>query len=295
MTSQKPKTPIHDFHMYLVSDATGTTLQGLARAALSQFEGIDPVERFWPMIRSEMQLDRAIADIKKKPGPVLFTFVDKKLRRKLQSVCAELDVPCMPVLDPILRTMSSYLGLPSQGVPGLQHSLDEAYFKRIDAVDFALSYDDGQTLEGLEEADVILIGVSRTSKTPTCIFLARRGIKAANIPLVPSVPFPEDVAEFQKPLFIGLTESPKRLENLRRSRLHADDDHKHYDENDYLDLEHIEEEIRKARRLFSKYKWPVIDVTRKSVEETTAEIYSLLQRHKGRLKKQNNKEEPPTS
>ncbi len=286
MSVEKTKQPIHDFNMYLVSDATGTTLQGLARAALAQFEGINPSERFWPMIRSEAQLDRAIADIQKTPGPVLFTFVDKKLRRKLQAACAELDVPCMPVLDPILRSMSSYLGLPSQGVPGLQHALDDAYFKRIDAVDFALAFDDGRHIEGLDDADVILVGVSRTSKTPTCIFLARRGIKAANIPLVPSVPFPEQVAELKKPLFIGLTESPKRLENLRRSRLHADDDNKHYDENDYLDLERIEEEIRKARRLFSKYKWPVIDVTRKSVEETTAEIYALLQRHKGRMKKQ---------
>ena len=286
MASEETKEPIHDFNMYLVSDATGTTLQGLARAALSQFEGIHPTERFWPMIRSELQLDRAINDIRKKPGPVLFTFVDKKLRRKLQSACAELDVPCMPVLDPILRTMSSYLGLPSQGVPGLQHALDDAYFKRIDAVDFALSYDDGRTLDGLEDADVILVGVSRTSKTPTCVFLARRGIKAANIPLVPSVPFPEEeVAALQKPLVIGLTESPKRLENLRRSRLHADDDHKHYDGNDYLDLERIEEEVRASRRLFSKHQWPVIDVTRKSVEETTAEIYALLQRHKGRLRK----------
>ncbi len=283
---QNSKTPIYDFHLYLVSDATGTTLQGLSRAALSQFEGIEPTERFWPMIRSEMQLDRAISDIQKNPGPVLFTFVDKKLRRKLQAACAELDVPCMPVLDPILRTMSSYLGLQSKGVPGLQHSLDEAYFDRIDAVDFALSYDDGRNLEGLEEADVILVGVSRTSKTPTCIFLARRGIRAANIPLVPNVPFPDRISEFKKPLFIGLTESPKRLENLRRSRLQAEDDHKHYTENEYLDLEAIEEEIRKARRLFTKNKWPVIDVTRKSVEETTAEIYALLQRHKGRLKKE---------
>ena len=279
------KTPIYDFHLYLVSDATGTTLQGLARAALSQFDSINPVERFWPMIRSEMQLDRAITDIKKHPGPVLFTFVDKTLRRKLQAACAELDVPCMPVLDPILRTMSSYLGLQSKGVPGLQHSLDEAYFDRIDAVDFALSYDDGRNLDGLEEADVILVGVSRTSKTPTCIFLARRGIRAANIPLVPNVPFPEKITEFKKPLIIGLTESPKRLENLRRSRLQAGEDYKHYDHNDYLDLEHIEEEIRKARRLFTKNKWPVIDVTRKSVEETTAEIYALLQRHKGKLRK----------
>lgn len=292
MTMRQGKEPIREFRMYLVSDATGTTLQGLARAALSQFEGINPVERFWPMIRSEMQLDRAIADIEKSPGPVLFTFVDKKLRRKLQSACAALEVPCMPVLDPILRTMSSYLGLPSQGVPGLQHSLDEEYFKRIDAVDFALTYDDGQMIEGLEDADVILVGVSRTSKTPTCIFLARRGIKAANIPLVPNVSFPEEkIVQMDKPLVIGLTESPKRLENLRRSRLQADGDHKHYEANEYLDLEKIEDEIRHARRLFSKYKWPVIDVTRKSVEETTAEIYALFQRHKGKMKKKAAKEQ----
>ena len=286
MCAEKTKQPIHEFNLYLVSDATGTTLQGLARAALAQFEGVDPSERFWPMIRSDVQLDRAIADITKNPGPVLFTFVDKALRRKLQAACAALDVPCMPVLDPILRSMSSYLGLAPKGVPGLQHALDDAYFKRIDAVDFALAYDDGRNLDGLEDADVVLVGVSRTSKTPTCVFLARRGIKAANIPLVPSVPFPEHVAEFKKPLFIGLTESPKRLENLRRSRLQADDSNHHYDDNDYLDLEHIEDEIRKARRMFSKYKWPVIDVTRKSVEETTAEIYALLQRHKGRAKKE---------
>ena len=277
--------------MYLVSDATGTTLQGLARAALAQFEGVDPRERFWPIIRSEIQLDRAIADIKIKPGPVLFTFVDKKLRRKLQAVCAELDVPCMPVLDPILRSMSSYLGVAPQGVPGLQHALDDAYFKRIDAVDFALAFDDGRNLDGLEEADVILVGVSRTSKTPTCIFLARRGIRAANIPLVPHVPFPEHVLEFKKPLFIGLTESPKRLENLRRSRLNADDGDKNINQNEYLDLDKIDDEVKASRRLFSKNKWPVIDVTRKSVEETTAEIYAILQRHKNRMKKQKRQEE----
>lgn len=291
MTPQEPKTPITEFHMYLVSDATGTTLQGLARAALSQFEGIHPVERFWPMIRSEMQLDRAINDIKKNPGPVLFTFVDKKLRRKLQEACSKLDVPCMPVLDPILRTMSSYLGIRSKGIPGLQHSLDDAYFKRIDAVDFALSYDDGRNLQGLNQADVILVGVSRTSKTPTCIFLARRGIKAANIPLVPQVPFPEKVAGYKKPLIVGLTESPKRLEGLRRTRLQADDDANHYNQNEYLDLDKIEQEIRDARKLFNKYKWPVIDVTRRSVEETASEIYALFLRHKSRLQEQEKQQE----
>lgn len=280
-----------EFRLYLVSDATGTTLQGLARAALSQFDGIDATERFWPMIRSEMQLDRAIADIQKQPGPVLFTLVDRSLRKKLQRACEDLNVPCMPVLDPILRTMSSYLGLEAKGIPGLQHSLDEAYFKRIDAVDFALHFDDGQTMQGLEEADVILVGVSRTSKTPTCIFLARRGIKAANIPLVPHVPLPDKLFELTEPLIIGLTESPKRLENLRRSRLNADENNRHYDENDYLDLDKIEEEIKTARKLFTKQKWPVIDVTRKSVEETTAEIYALLQRHRGKMNMGNKKTE----
>jgi regulator of PEP synthase PpsR (kinase-PPPase family) len=281
-----PAQPKREFRLYLVSDATGTTLQGLARAALSQFEGIDPAERFWPMIRSEMQLDRAIADIRKDPGPVLFTLVDKKLRRKLQRECAELDIPCMPVMDPILRTMSSYLGLEAKGVPGLQHALDEAYFRRIDAVDFVLHFDDGRVIDGLEEADVILIGVSRTSKTPTCIFLARRGVKAANIPLVPHVPLPDKILSLKGPLIVGLTESPKRLESLRRNRLHADEQHRQYDENAYLDLDQIEEEIRSARKLFARQKWPVIDVTKRSVEETSAEIYALLQRHKGKRRKE---------
>ncbi|NCO03750.1 MAG: kinase/pyrophosphorylase [Alphaproteobacteria bacterium] len=288
MTVKNIKDPVQSFHIYLVSDATGTTLQGLARAALSQFDSVEPTERFWPMIRSEAQLDRAIADIQTSPGPVLFTFVDKKLRRKLQNACSELDVPCMPVLDPILRTMSSYLGLPPKGIPGLQHALDEAYFKRMDAVDYALNFDDGQHIDGLEDADVILVGVSRTSKTPTCIFLARCGIKAANVPLVPGVQFPEKLLSLKKPLFVGLTESPKRLENLRRSRLNADDDHKMYSENEYLDLERIEEEIRNARRLFSKNKWPVIDVTRRSVEETTAEIIVLLNKRNSKAKKEEN-------
>lgn len=290
MNRQVKETPIKEFNIYLVSDATGTTLQGLARAALSQFENVEPTERFWPMIRSEAQLDRAIKDIELNPGPVLFTFVDKKLRRKLQNACYALDIPCLPVLDPILRTMSSYLGLPPKGIPGLQHALDEAYYKRIDAVDYALNFDDGQNLEGLEDADVILVGVSRTSKTPTCIFLARRGVKAANIPLVPGVPFPEKILSYEKPMFVGLTEAPKRLENLRRSRLHADKDQQYYSENEYIDLERIEDEIRDARRLFSKNKWPVIDVTRRSVEETTAEIIVLLNKHKAKMREASNGE-----
>ena len=244
MIAKTKHEPVRDFYLYLISDATGTTLQGLARAVLAQFDDIHPVERFWPMVRSETQLDRAIADIRENPGPVLFTLVDKKLRKKLHEVCEEVDVPCMPVLDPMMRAMSAYLGLPARGVPGLQHLLDEAYFKRIDAVDFALDFDDGQHIEGLKDADVILVGVSRTSKTPTCVFLARSGVRAANIPLALEVPFPKEVEELKGPLFVGLTENPERLVHLRRTRLQAGEDDARYAENNYLDIERVEEEIR---------------------------------------------------
>lgn len=284
MLDRPEKQIIRDFTVHLISDATGTTLQGLARAALAQFDGIHPTEKFWPMVRTPKQLDRVMAEIHEDPGPVIFTIVDREMRRRLQKLCHDLHIPCMPVMDPVLRSLSSYLGLPTKGIPGLQHALDEAYFKRIDAVDFALSFDDGQNLEGIEDSDVILVGVSRTSKTPTCIFLARRGIKAANIPLVPHVPFPEKVLDLKRPLFVGLTESPDRLVQVRRNRLHADsEDAKHYQDNAYLDPDAVEEEVRSARRLFSKQGWPVIDVTKRSVEETAAEIFVLYQKYKKKL------------
>ena len=244
---RKNQDPIRHFYIHLVSDATGNTLQGIARACLAQFDDIDPVERFWPLVRTEKQLDRVLEDINDYPGPVFFTLVDRAMRRKLQKECTRLGVPCMPVLDPLIKSMSSYLGLPSKGIPGLQHALDEAYFNRMDAVDFALSYDDGQNLDGLEDADVILVGVSRTSKTPTCIFLARRGVKAANVPYVPAVPFPEKLSTMKGPLFVGLTESPDRLVHIRRNRLKADGENRsRYDDNSYLSPDIVEEEIREV-------------------------------------------------
>lgn len=278
MTSETP--PVPRLYVHLVSDATGTTLQGVAEACLSQFEGIEPIERFWPLVRTEKQLARVIDDIRDHPGPVLFTVVDSEIRKALQRHCKNLGVPCMPVLDPIIKRLSVYLGLTSKGIPGLQHTLDDAYFRRMDAMDFALSFDDGQNLDGIEEADVILVGVSRTSKTPTCIFLARQGIRAANIPLVPNIPFPEKLLGIKGPVFVGLTESPDRLEALRRTRLRAGENDQHHIGNAYLDPDRIEKEIRDARRFFTREGWPVIDVTRRSVEETAAEIQMLLQRHR---------------
>lgn len=266
------------FHLHLVSDATGTTLLGLARACLAQFEGIEPVQKFWPLVRTQKQLERVIVRIEETPGPVIFTFVDERMRVRLQERCDELGVPCVAVLDPIIRSLSSYLGVHAKGVPGLQHAMDDAYFRRVSAIDFALRYDDGKKLDGLRDADVILVGVSRTSKTPTSIFLARRGIKVANIPLVPGVEIPEKKFTLTNPLYVGLTTSPERLMQLRRSRLKADDPKDAaISENLYLDIERIEEEVKSARRLFSKYGWPVIDVTKRSVEETAAEIMALLQ------------------
>jgi len=272
--------------LHLVSDATGSTLQGLARACMAQFDGIHAHEKFWPLVRSEKQLERIIADIRIHPGPVFFTFVNQDMRKQLQRACEDIGVPCIPVLDPLIKVMSAYTGTPAKGIPGLQHALDEDYFSRVDAVDFALSFDDGQNFDGIEDADIVLVGVSRTSKTPTCIYLARRGIKAANIPFVLHAPPPQSITSLTEPLFVGLTESPERLVQLRKSRLRHEQDSlpAHVTaENTYLDLEKVEEEVKIARRFFSKHNWPVIDVTRRSVEETAAEIQVLLQRHKEKL------------
>ncbi len=274
MPTSKPRK----FTLHLISDATGTTLLGLSRACLAQFEHIEPNQKFWPLVRTERQLERVIAKIEENPGPVIFTFVSDKMRRRVIDCCEHLGIPCIPVLDPIFHGLSTYLGRSPKGVPGLQHTMDDAYFKRVAAIDFAMRYDDGRSLQGLKKADVILVGVSRTSKTPTSVFLARRGIKAANIPLVPGVDVPKENFTLEKPLYVGLTTSPERLMHIRKNRLKTDKtDQKVLHENEYLDLEKIEEEVRKARRLFTMYGWPVIDVTKRSIEETTAEIMSLLQ------------------
>jgi len=281
------KTAPKQFYIHLVSDATGETLQGLARAVLAQFDNIDPVERFWPLVRSQKQLEHVIENVEAARGPVIFTLVDPAMRKILRQRCRDLRVPCVPVLDPFLKTISFWTGLSSQGVPGLQHALDDAYFHRMDAVDFALSFDDGGNLDGIEHADVILTGVSRTSKTPTCIFLARQGVMAANVPFVPGLPFPQKVLDLKgldAPLVVGLTENPERLVALRRSRLKADEDVEGHQGNTYLDPEKVSAEILEARRFFTQQGWPVIDVTRRSVEETTAEIQLLLQQRRTGVK-----------
>lgn len=268
------------FFLHLVSDSTGGTLHGLARACLVQFENVDPIEKFWNLVRSERQLDKVLEGIEKEPGPVLFSLVDKKLRRKLKDHARHLKIPCIAVLDPVIKGMSAYLGQEIKGMPGLQHQLNQAYFDRVDAVDFAMQHDDAQSFESLDEADVILVGVSRTSKTPTCMYLANRGVRAANIPLTPHANYPDEIFNHDGVLYVGLTENPERLVALRKTRLKADGEHaKFLSENEYLDNDKVIEEVKKARRFFSSMNWPVIDVTRRSVEETSAEIITLLSQH----------------
>lgn len=263
------------FHLHLVSDSTGDTVHSVARACLVQFEEAEPIEHVWSMVRTRSQIDRVIAGVEAYPGLVLFTLVNDSLRQVLQEGCRRLQVPIIPVLDPVIGALAAHLGRQSRGLPGQQHLLDSEYFARIDAMTFAIAHDDGQSNWGLDTADVCLVGVSRTSKTPTCLYLANRAIKAANIPFVPGVPLPAELLKATRPLIIGLTNDPERLIMLRRNRLTMLD---HDEETDYTDIEAVRSEVREARRIFAEQHWPVIDVTRRSIEETAAAILRLLAR-----------------
>jgi [pyruvate, water dikinase]-phosphate phosphotransferase / [pyruvate, water dikinase] kinase len=269
---------LNRFHLHLVSDSTGDTVHSVARACLVQFEGAQAIEHVWSMVRTRSQMERVIAGIDVNRGLVLFTLVNDALRQALQESCRRLQVPAIPVLDPVISALASYLGRESSGLPGRQHLLDSEYFARIDAMTFAINHDDGQSPWGIEEADICLVGVSRTSKTPTCLYLANRGVKAANVPFVPGVVLPAELLQAQKPLIVGLTNDPERLILLRRNRLNMLD---HHEATDYTDIEAVRAEVREARRVFAERHWPVIDVTRRSIEETAAAIYKLYQRRQG--------------
>jgi [pyruvate, water dikinase]-phosphate phosphotransferase / [pyruvate, water dikinase] kinase len=266
------------FHLHLVSDSTGETVHSVARACLVQFDEVHTVEHVWSMVRTRNQIERVVAGVEANPGVVLFTLVSEQLRQLLQQECRRLQVPAIPILDPVIGALASYLHRESRGVPGKQHLLDSEYFARIDAMTFALNHDDGQSQWGLDDADVVLVGVSRTSKTPTCLYLANRGIKAANVPFVPGVPLPPELTGAQRPLIVGLTNDAERLIQLRRNRLGL---LQHNGSTEYTDLDAVRSEVREARRAFGEHRWPVIDVTRRSIEETAAAIMKLLARRHG--------------
>lgn len=266
-------TPLPEFHLHLISDSTGETVQSVSRACLVQFEKTaTPIEHLWTLVRTEKQAEKVIAGIERHPGLVLFTVVAEDIRNQLQASCRRLKVPCVSVLQPIMAAIGHYLKVEGEHLPGLQHALDTEYYARIAAMDYAMAHDDGQGTWNLEEADVVVIGVSRTSKTPTCIYLANRGVKAANIPLVPGVEIPEELFDLRKPLVVGLTKDAKSLVQIRRNRLKMLNDD---NESSYADPDAVEEEVTRAKRLFAKHGWPVIDVSRRSIEETAAAILQL--------------------
>ena len=261
------------FHVHLVSDSTGETLMNVMKATVAQFDGVIPIEHHYALVRSERQIDRVLEAIQNAPGVVMFTLVNHELRERLELRCAQLAVPCVAVLDPILASLSRYLGVPMTEKMGAQRAMDVEYYERIEALNFAMAHDDGQHVEGLARADVVLIGVSRTSKTPTCMYLAHRGVFAANIPIVPGQPLPPILDTFTKPLIVGLTITPERLVQIRRNRLLAMRENRGVE---YAESAAVRGEVVNAKRLFSTKSWPIIDVTRRSIEETAAKILNLL-------------------
>ena len=268
------------FHVHLVSDSTGETLNAMAKAVTARFDGVIPIEHIYALVRSPKQMERVLEEIATAPGVVLHTLVDRDLRAQLEKGCRDLDMPHIGALDPLVGALSRYLGAALSTRVGAQHALDHEYFNRIAALDYAMAHDDGQgTLEQLVGADVVLCGVSRTSKTPTCIYLAHRGIRAANVPLVPGQEDGERLVALKNPLVVGLTVSPDRLVQIRRNRLDGlQADHT----SAYVDHEAVRDETVKARRAFERRGWPTIDVTRRSVEETAAGIVNLLSEKRSR-------------
>lgn len=269
---------MHRLHLHLVSDSTGETLEMIAKAALAQFDDPEVIRHFWPMVRSRQHLDRIVPDLADNPGLVLFTLVNPETRRQLEQHCRRLGLPAVPVLDAVTEALESELGEVAHGRPGRQHAMDEAYFRRVEAIQFTIAHDDGIGWENWEQADIVLAGVSRTSKTPTSIYLANRGYKTANIPIVVESPPPAALFSLRRPLVIGLTTAPDRLVQIRRSRLlslHEDT------QTSYVDDERVREELKFARRMFADNGWPVIDVTRRSIEETAAAAIRLLTHRSG--------------
>jgi regulator of PEP synthase PpsR (kinase-PPPase family) len=271
----KPPNTESYFHLHLVSDSTGETLLAVGRAAAAQFATVTAIEHVFPLLRNQKQLDHALEEIEANPGIVLYTLVDHALGERLEARCRELNMPCLSVLGPVLSLFHGYLGAETTPRVGAQHMLNPAYFRRIEALNFTMMHDDGQHTEDIENADVVLIGVSRTSKTPTSIYLANRGIKTLNIPLVPDVPPPVELERAKRPLVVGLYASPERIVQIRQNRLLSLNAAQ--SDSAYIDRERVSQEIASSKKLCAKHGWPSIDVSRRSIEETAAAVIALLQ------------------
>jgi [pyruvate, water dikinase]-phosphate phosphotransferase / [pyruvate, water dikinase] kinase len=265
------------YHLHLVSDATGETLHAVARASLAQFDNLDVREHSYSLVRSEQQLKRVIENIGMNKGLVMFTLVRKDLRKEFILQLTLMGIPYFDAMEGPVRMMESVFNAAETNKPGGQHEVDQQYLQRIDALSYTIEHDDGQLMNDLADAEVILLGASRTCKTPTCVYLAIRGVRAANVPLVPGVPPPENLFKYEKPLVIGLWVSPDRLVQVRINRLASMGEK---NKTDYVDPQCVREEIMATRRLYDRQGWPSIDVTRRSVEETAANILNLLAEHR---------------
>lgn len=261
-------------HVHLVSDSTGETLMTASRAAVARYEDVEAIEHVYPLVRSDRQLDRVLAEIEDAPGIVMFTLVDGAILTRLQTMCNELGLPCIDVLDPLVAVFQSYLNVTKAARVGAQHELDAGYFRRIEALTFAMRHDDGALPDDIDEADVVLVGVSRTSKTPTSIYLANRGVRATNLPLVPDLTVPPRLFAARRALIVGLTASPERIVALRENRLLSMNADKR--QSSYVNRQAVAREVTFARKLCAENGWPLIDVTRRSIEETAAAIVALL-------------------
>lgn len=262
---------LNEYHLHLVSDSTGETLEAIVSAALVQFEGVVVRKHYWPLVRTAMQMTRLMDDIKEHPGLIMYTLVNPEIRDVLERGCREANLPVLPILDPVINLLGSYFGVQASHNPGRQHTLDADYFERIDALQFSMAHDDGQLIEDLPQADIVLIGVSRSSKTPTSIYLANKGFKTMNVPFVPHVPMPPLLDILRDKFVIGLTTSPDRLVQIRTNRLRSINEE---EDGDYTDLELIQDEIKQCRRYCTDRGWQTIDVTRRSIEETAAAVLS---------------------
>lgn len=266
-------TEDNKFHLHLVSDSTGETLGSISRAVLSQFPNVEATYHMWTLVRTKMQMERIVKEIEKTGGIILYTIIDNNLLNILLHSCHELKIPCISALDQVISEFSNHLGKEVLHESGRQHKLDQEYFSKIEAINYALSHDDGQKTDDLEKADVIIIGPSRTSKSPTCVYLAYRGFKAANIPYVKDIGLPDKLESMPSHKIIGLVISPEILVHIRTNRL------KNLNKNlkdPYVDIEMVREEILEVKRICLKNRWRTIDVTKRSVEETSANIIQML-------------------
>lgn len=261
-----------NIHIYLVSDSTGETVMSVARSAFAHFEDLIVEEHLWSLVRSRGQIDKLANELQKEPGIVMFTMVNQELKNYIQETCTKMHILSIPVIDEVVHSLSNYLNIKINNQPGRQHAMDDDYFKRMNAINFSLAHDDGQSYFDLEKADIILVGPSRTSKSPTSIYLAYRGYKTANIPYVLDQKLPEELDKLKNPLIVGLLINYERLIEIRKNRLvNLNEVNNH----SYINIDLVNQEILEAKKLYQKKNWPIIDVTRKSVEETAANIITM--------------------